>query len=198
MNDQATADKRKTRSGRRLRRRIPVKSGTPIAGRRVLKTVLAVTIAIWLTEWLFDPERIVFAGVAAMLAVSPSSRQSWSHFWRQLIGGAVGAGWGLAASAIGGGHPLWIGFNILLMFMLSVRFQAERVVATVGIAAMLLVVVKGGDYLFALERLLATMLGLVVGMAVNMLIWNPSRYGVFRPAKAKRIEQAPASNDAQA
>lgn len=60
-------------------------------GARVLKTGIAVTLALYLSSLFLNPQSPVPAAIAAIFAMQPSIYRSWKYFLDQLQTTTLGA-----------------------------------------------------------------------------------------------------------
>ncbi len=141
---------------------------------QVLKSAVA-TVAAWLLAgWLLPGPLPVFAAIAALLVVQPSLNQSFSKAIERTVGVIVGVA---VASVLGLllGNGTWIillAILIALVLAWSLRMTAGTA-NQVAISAMLVLALGTGTQGYAVDRIIETMLGAVIGFVVNIALVPP-------------------------
>lgn len=142
-------------------------------GPRILKTALAVTLALAVVEpYGASPAKVVFATIGAMSAVAPTFTASLLACLTQICGVAVGGL--LALTVIALRIPPVIGVGVGIIGILT-GYQYFRLKLVPVLPCLVLVniclnpAVEGASY--AAGRLWDTAIGLAIGMAVNLLIF---------------------------
>lgn len=146
--------------------------------------VAVATIGSWFAaSWLLSVELPIFAAIAALLVVQPSVNQSMSKAIERTVGVIVGV---LLASAIGAifGENSWIILlAIVAAIFLSWVFKlAPGAANQVPITAMLVLALGTASPDYAVDRILETVMGAVIGLIVNLAIVPPV---LLRPAREK-------------
>ena len=142
-------------------------------GPRILKTALAVTLALAVIEhYGASPAKVVFATIGAMSAVGPTFTASLLACLTQIFGVAVGGL--LALTVIALRIPPVIGIGVGIVGILTgyqyFRFKLVPVLPCLVLVNVCLnPAVEGASY--AVGRLWDTAIGLAVGLAVNLLIF---------------------------
>ena len=142
-------------------------------GPRILKTALAVTLALAVIEhYGASPAKVVFATIGAMSAVGPTFTASLLACLTQIFGVAVGGL--LALTVIALRIPPVIGIGVGIVGILTgyqyFRFKLVPVLPCLELVNVCLnPAVEGASY--AVGRLWDTAIGLAVGLAVNLLIF---------------------------
>lgn len=141
---------------------------------QVLKSAVA-TVAAWLIAgWLIPGPLPVFAAIAALLVVQPSVNQSLGKAIERSIGVIAGV---VIASTLGlvFGPNSWVILAAILVALLA-AWAARMTAPTanqVAISAMLVLALGGTSPEYALDRVLETLIGAVIGIVVNALIVPP-------------------------
>lgn len=146
---------------------------------QVLKTSVAAVVAWLLCDLLF-PNPPIFAAIAALLVVQPSVNQSLSKGIERSIGVIAGV---VLAFGIGAlfGTASWVVLATIVVSLLVawVLRLGPGSSAQIPISAMLVLSIGGLTPTYALERILETVIGAVVGLLVNLAIVPPVQ---LRPA----------------
>lgn len=150
-----------------------------LVGGRVLKTVLAVTLAIALAQYL-GMERVTLAAIVALLTVQRtfyhSLVQSLAKLGSVLLGGTLGAGF----SYIFGMTPAAYGLATLaaIYLCLQLRWQ-DHIVLTSVTAITVIFSANGMPLSFSLQQILTALLGAACALAVNFLFTPNHRKDVI-------------------
>ena len=160
-------------------------------GRRTIKTVAAVVIAMLVAEFCGSTSsKLIFAMMGAMEAVRPTFKESVEAVVSQFVGIVVGA---LAAVLL---HTLpipyvvaaGIGILIVIVFYNMLKLPYSPSLACF-IVVMICTTSDVQPVLYALGRIWDSAIGLAVGMLINVL--------VFPYDNSKKIRQAVQNLDAE-
>lgn len=142
-------------------------------GPRILKTGLAVTLALYLCS-AFQLEPAIFAALAATLTIQPSIYRTWKQMLDQVLTNTLGAAVALFAITFLGDNPITIGLVIILVISLSLKIKMESTIPTTLVTVLAIMSAPGNeDLLFTLNRFLIIMLGTGSAMLVNITILPP-------------------------
>jgi len=153
-------------------------------GRRTIKTVAAVVIAMLVAEYFgTTSSRLIFAMMGAMEAVRPTFKESVEAVLSQFVGIFVGA---LAAVLL---HTLPIpyvvsaGIGILIVI---VFYNMLKLTYSPSLACFIVVMVCTTSdvhpFMYALGRIWDSAIGLAVGMLINVLVFPYDNSKKFRQA----------------
>ncbi|GAA5033297.1 hypothetical protein GCM10025738_16520 [Microbacterium fluvii] len=176
---------------------------------QVAKSIIA-TAAAWIVAgWIVGGAPPVFAAIAALLVVQPSVNQSLAKAVERSVGVIVGVA---IASGLGlvFGDASWV-VLVALALALLMAWALRMTPGTsnqVAISALLVLVLGTSTPGYALDRILETLIGAVMGIVVNAVVVPPvqlaparQRTGVLgrelaasldRLAIALKSEQSPA------
>jgi uncharacterized membrane protein YgaE (UPF0421/DUF939 family) len=142
---------------------------------QVLKTSVAVVVAWLLSNMLLGQQLPIFAAIAALLVVQPSVNQSLAKGVERSIGVILGVLLAYGAGMVFG-TSTWLVLTIVVVSLLLA--WALRLTPgssnQIPISAMLVLAIGGAqnsDY--AVERVIETLIGCVIGLLINMLIVPP-------------------------
>ncbi|MET0734437.1 MAG: aromatic acid exporter family protein [Microbacterium sp.] len=150
---------------------------------QVLKSAVA-TVAAWLiAAWLIQGPPPVFAAIAALLVVQPSVNQSLTKALERSIGVIAGV---VIASALGilFGGATWV-ILLATVVALAVAWLLKMTSGTanqVAISAMLVLALGSTTAGYAVDRILETLLGAVIGIIVNLVLVPPVAVAPARTA----------------
>jgi uncharacterized membrane protein YgaE (UPF0421/DUF939 family) len=141
---------------------------------QVAKSAIA-TIVAWLVAGALFPEHLpVFAAIAALLVVQPSLNQSVSKAIERTVGVVAGV---IVASvlALAFGQTTWviltaIAAALLIAWLLKMTTGTSNQVA---ISALLVLGLGAATPGYAVDRVLETIIGAVIGFVVNLALVPP-------------------------
>lgn len=141
---------------------------------QMLKTVAA-AIGAWYLGLLILPEtKPIFAVMAAIIVVQPSVNQSIGKVLERSIGTIVGVVVALGAS-LAFGAPGWLVIlGIVVALLVGWAFKFTPATANqIAITTMLVIAMGATTPSYALGRIIETVLGALVGFAINAAIVPP-------------------------
>ena len=160
-------------------------------GRRTIKTVAAVVIAMLVAEYFgTTSSRLIFAMMGAMEAVRPTFKESLEAVVSQFVGIVVGALAAVLLHTLPVPYVVAAGIGILIVI---VFYNILRLPYSPSLACFIVVMVCTTSdvhpMLYALGRIWDSAIGLSVGMLINVL--------VFPYDNSKKIRQAVQNLDAE-
>src|SRR5690606_32724835 len=96
-------------------------------GARILKTGIAVTLALYITM-LLGLEPVAFAAVAAVFAVQPSVYRSYQTILEQFQANVIGAVVAIIFTLAFGNEPFVIGLGAILLIAISIKLNMEKTI----------------------------------------------------------------------
>lgn len=157
-------------------------------GARVLKTGLAVAVALWVGA-LANLDTPLIAAIAAIFTIQPSIYRSWVQVLDQVQGNLLGAAIAIVAVWSVGNSPVLVGFVSIGVILLCLRLRVKE--DTIGLTLVTVVVVmeaQGESWLLAFDRLAAILTGIASAFAVNVTIAPPRHRDRF----VSRVQEAEA------
>lgn len=157
-------------------------------GARVLKTGLAVAIALWIGT-LLGLNAPLISAIAAIFTIQPSIHRSWKQVLEQIQSNLLGAGIAIGAVWLIGGSPIAIGIVCIFVILLCLRIGTEE---TVGLTLVTVVVIMDAGtqgWQLAADRLAGIMAGIASAFAVNIAVAPPRHTKRFD----KQVQDAQAS-----
>jgi hypothetical protein len=153
-------------------------------GERVLKTALAAAHAWQLGRLVPDNPTPFLAPLAAILVMQLTISESVTAAGQRLFGMIVGVVLALAATSLLGISAWSIGLLVLVALAVGTRLRlGPQGVSQVAISALLVMVVAVEPRVgYAWHRVVETIIGAVVGVAVNALLAPPSNLPAVRAA----------------
>jgi uncharacterized membrane protein YgaE (UPF0421/DUF939 family) len=143
-------------------------------GKRTLKTALAVVLSLYIGNVL-RLNNPLFAGFSAVIVMQGSVYDSVRVMKDRMLATITGAVVALLILATGYENYLTIALGIIVIILLCTRFQWKNSIALGCITFLIILVGEGtqSELSYAIHRALDTLIGLVVGFAVNFLLFPP-------------------------
>lgn len=141
-------------------------------GARVLKTGMAVALAIYLSG-LFGFASPLIAAVASILTIQPSIYRSWQSVADQAQTNLLGALVALAAVRLFGDTPIAVGLVCILVILISIRLKMESTIGLTLVTVVAVMEANGQGWEMATERFLMVLTGIGSSFAVNVLVFPP-------------------------
>ena len=141
---------------------------------QVLKTSVAVIAAWLLCSFLFSQPAPIFAAIAALLVVQPSVNQSIAKGLERSVGVILGVVLAYGIGFVFGTSGWVVLVAIVLALLFSWVFKLGPGSANqIPISAMLVLSLGALQFGYAVDRILETIIGAAIGLAVNVLIVPP-------------------------
>ncbi|MCD9020523.1 FUSC family protein [Cohnella silvisoli] len=156
-------------------------------GARVLKTGLAVAVALWLGQ-LVGLESPLIAAISAIFTIQPSIYRSWMQVLEQVQSNVLGAIIAIGAVFLIGNTPISVGLVCIGVILLCIRLKTEDTIALTLVTVVVIMEAQGQGWMLAWDRLAAILTGMVSAFAVNVIIAPPRHRNRF----LKHIEEAQA------
>ncbi|GAB6926062.1 aromatic acid exporter family protein [Paenibacillus sp. JCM 10914] len=140
-------------------------------GARMFKTGLAVTLALYMAM-LFDFKSPVVAAIAAIFAMQPSIYRSWRYFLDQLQTSTLGAILAMLGGYFLSNQPISVGLVCIVVIMICMKLKMGE---TIGLTLVTVISVMeaSGQWDFALNRFILTIIGIVSAFLINILVFPP-------------------------
>lgn len=140
---------------------------------QVAKTAVAAVVT-WFVCSFVATEPPVFGAIAAIIVVQPSVNQSLSRGIERSIGVIVGVVIAYLVALVFGapGWLILVAIVVSLLVAWALRFPASSTVQ-VPISAMLVLAIGAQTPGYAVDRIIETIIGAVIGIVVNWLIVPP-------------------------
>jgi uncharacterized membrane protein YgaE (UPF0421/DUF939 family) len=146
-------------------------------GERTLKTALAASIA-WELGTLVPggTAHPYFAPLAALLSMQITVAESIAGAAQRVAGIVAGVGVAMVVTRVTGASALGIGLLVLLSLVVGTRLRlGPQAVSQVAISALLVMFVgNASSFSYAGSRIVESVVGALVGVAVNALLIPPS------------------------
>ncbi|MBS4220139.1 aromatic acid exporter family protein [Bacillus sp. FJAT-49711] len=144
-------------------------------GARMLKTGIAIILALYVAELLHIPSP-VFAGIAAIFAIQPTIYRSYLTVLEQIQGNIIGAILAIIFVLTFGNHFLIIGFAAILAIIIMVKLKLENAIRLALVTIIAVMSAPTEDFLqFSAIRSSTILLGILSSFAVN-LVFLPPKY----------------------
>ncbi|MGO1544922.1 MAG: FUSC family protein [Gulosibacter sp.] len=158
-----------------------IKSRAPLL--QVAKTGVAIVLAWFAASFLLQVDMPIFAAIATLLVVAPSVNQSLEKGIERSLGVVLGVVIAILGTLLLGTESWAVLVSLIVALAAAWVVRASPGVANqMVISAMLVIALGQGSLDYSLLRIVETVIGAVVGIAVNMLIVPPVLVG---PAREK-------------
>jgi len=144
-------------------------------GARILKTGLAVILALFLCELLQLPTP-VFAAISAVFAIQPSIYRSYQTIIDQIQGNVIGAVLAIIFVLLFGNHYLIVGLAAIILIMINLKLKNEKTIS-LSVVTLIVIMESSGDQFieFAILRFATIMLGIFSAFLINLIL-HPPKY----------------------
>lgn len=144
-------------------------------GARILKTGIAIVLALYVAMWLDLPSP-VFAGIAAVFAIQPTVYRSYLNFIEQLQANVIGAAVAILFGLIFGHDPFIVGLAVIVVIGINLKLKTESTISVAIVTVIAIMSSPVDDFLkFSIIRLGTILLGVVSASLVN-LVFIPPKY----------------------
>lgn len=141
---------------------------------QVIKTSVSAIVAWLLCVALLHQQLPIFAAIAALLVVQPSVNQSLAKGIERSVGVIVGVLLAFAAGALFGHSSVIVLGIIVVSLLVAWALQLSPGSANqIPISAMLVIAIGMNTPGYALNRVIETVIGAVVGLAINAIVVPP-------------------------
>lgn len=141
-------------------------------GARVLKTGMAVALAIYLSG-VFGFASPLIAAVAAIFTIQPSIYRSWQSVTDQVQTNLLGALIAIAAVRLFGHTPIAVGLVCVVVILISIQLKMESTIGLSLVTVVAIMEANGQGWALAIERFLMVLTGMGASFAVNVLVFPP-------------------------
>ncbi|WP_025026991.1 FUSC family protein [Caldalkalibacillus mannanilyticus] len=142
-------------------------------GARILKTGIALTIALYLATF-FGLDPVIFAALAAALSIQPSLYRSWQHILDQIQANIIGALVAISFTYLLGNEPFIVGIVVMLVIAINLQLKFEKAIPLSIITVIAIMESTTGSFLlFAADRFLLILTGIGAALLVNVIFLPP-------------------------
>lgn len=144
-------------------------------GMRTIKTVLAVSFTIFISE-IFKLRSPFFAAIAAIIAMQTSVSESLGAGKDRMYGTILGAFIALLYTLVAPENPFFIGIAIFIIIYICnlAGWEKSVSISTMVFLSIVLNYKEGSRLDYAFFRTLDTLIGLIIGTLINYFIHPPS------------------------
>ncbi|WP_026562277.1 aromatic acid exporter family protein [Bacillus sp. J37] len=144
-------------------------------GARILKTGIAITLALFLALALELPS-VAFAGISAIFAIQPTIYRSYISIIEQVQANVIGAALAITFGIIFGSNPIIIGLTAIIVIAINIKLKAESTIPVALVTVIAILESPGDDFVqIALIRFSTILLGVFAAFIVN-LVFLPPKY----------------------
>lgn len=145
-------------------------------GMRNIKTALSVMICIVIFQ-IFNMGSPFYAAIAAIISMQSSVADSFKIGKYRMLGTFLGAFVGLVFALIGPSNPILIGLGVMIIIYVSNLLDWNKSISIAGVVFIAIMVnLNGGSpFVYSLNRIIDTSIGIVVAVLINYFISPPIR-----------------------
>ncbi len=142
-------------------------------GARILKTGIAIVLALYVSELLQLPAPVL-AGISAIFAIQPTIYRSYLSVIEQVQGNLIGAVIAVIFVLAFGNSVFVVGFAAILVILLNLKLNLDKTI-TLSLVTLIAIMVAPEDNFihFALLRFSSIMLGIGSSFLVNLAFLPP-------------------------
>jgi len=141
-------------------------------GARVLKTGLAVAVALWVGQ-LVGLDSPLIAAIASIFTIQPSIYRSWMQVIEQVQSNVLGAAIAIGAVWLIGNTPVMVGLVCIGVILLCIKLKTEDTIALTLVTVVVIMEAQGQGWMVAWDRLAAILTGMASAFAVNVAVAPP-------------------------
>lgn len=144
-------------------------------GMRTVKTAIAVALGLYIS-YLLKLDSPIFVGISSITTMQRSYTETFESMRLRVLTAIVGVILGFVLSLITDNpmvRPIIAGFGILLCITILLRFNLQRMISLTCIVFIASYVAKSDKIVYGVNRVIGTILGVVISMLVNFLISSP-------------------------
>jgi uncharacterized membrane protein YgaE (UPF0421/DUF939 family) len=143
-------------------------------GPRVLKTGLAVVLALYMSKWL-GLEPPVFAAIAATFTIQPSIYRSWKQVLEQFQANTLGAIIAVSSIYLFGNNPIVIGLVMVIVIITSLKLKMEGSISLTLITVLIMMSSHEFEGIVAAgNKFLIVLVGMGSALFINLVISPPN------------------------
>ncbi|GGE45534.1 lipoprotein [Pullulanibacillus camelliae] len=145
-------------------------------GARIIKTGLAIVLSLYLSE-LLGLKPVSMAAVASAFAIQPSVYRSWQSIVDNVQANIIGAIIASIFVLMIGNHPIVIGLAVIVVIAIQLKLKLNH---TITLSTVTVILIMSGTpenenfLLFAGNRLILILLGVVSAFIVNLVFMPPN------------------------
>lgn len=149
--------------------KVRIGGSTVKLGARMLKTGIAVVLALYIGDW-FNLEPVLIIVIAAVFATQPSIFRSYKYFLEQMQANTIGAVLGYTGVVMIGNAPIVVGLIVIIVIIINILLKLET---SIGLSILTVIIVMETPE-GAVDRFLLIMLGIFISILVNAAFLPPN------------------------
>ncbi len=142
-------------------------------GARMLKTGIAITLALYIAQLLNLPSPI-FTGIAAIFAIQPTIYRSYLSVVEQIQGNIIGALLAVTFYLLFGSHLLIVGLAAIVAIVIMVKLKLENSIRLALVTLIVIMEAPSEQFLYiASLRTFSIFIGILSAFVVNFIFLPP-------------------------
>jgi uncharacterized membrane protein YgaE (UPF0421/DUF939 family) len=135
---------------------------------------MAALVAWYVASLIFGDQKPIFAAIAALIVVQPSINQSLGKAIERSVGTVLGVAIAFAATLLFGTSGWIVLVAVIAAIIIAWTLKLTPATASqIALSSMLVLALGSVTPLYALDRIMETILGAAVGLVINALIAPP-------------------------
>ncbi len=155
---------------------MPKEKKIPLIGMRTFKTALSVVVSLFISN-VIGLNTPLFVAIASMTTMQPSVHETHKAVRLRMFTCVIGVVLGYFLSLITDNHyirPLIAGIGIIIIILTLLHFKLNRYINLTNIIFVASFSSTQSQWVYGVNRLLGTLLGITVSMIINYLIARPT------------------------
>ena len=142
-------------------------------GARILKTGIAIILALYLADMLNFPTPVL-SGISAIFAIQPTIYRSYRSVLEQIQGNIIGAIFAFIFVLLFGNNYFIVGLAVMIVITINIKLKMENTIILSIVTVIAIMEAQNGSFLtFALIRFSSVLLGILCSFMVNLLFLPP-------------------------
>lgn len=142
-------------------------------GARILKTGIAIILALYLADLLNSPAPVL-SGIAAIFAIQPTIYRSYQSVLEQIQGNLIGAIVAVTFVLLFGYNYFIVGLAVMIVITITIKLKMENTIVLSIVTVIAIMEAQNGSFLqFAFIRFSSVLLGILSSFLVNLLFLPP-------------------------
>lgn len=142
-------------------------------GARILKTGIAIILALYLADLLNFPAPVL-SGIAAIFAIQPTIYRSYQSVLEQIQGNLIGAIFAISFVLLFGNNYFIVGLAVMIVITINIKLKMDNTIILSIVTVVAIMEAQNGSFFqFALIRFLSVLLGILSSFMINLLFFPP-------------------------
>ncbi len=144
-------------------------------GMRIVKTAIAVMLGLYIS-YLLGLDSPIFVSISSITTLERSYTETFESVRKRVVTAIIGVILGFVLSLITDDpmiRPLVAGLGIVMVIVILLHFKMQKMISLTCIVFIASYVAKSDKIVYGVNRVIGTVLGVVISLIVNFLISSP-------------------------